>query len=315
MGVQPKAPPVYRPDSQRVVAPPVYKPGVSMQAKAASPVYHAQQVRKPPLQPKLTGGFRLETRPAPPAFKLAAPANAVSAQRTRVPSALPISRYKLPDVQPSAPAPAFPSALKKIVQPHKQNSLGAAIQSKSKAYDLPEDQRPIELGGTFSGRLFLFRGGRGRTRLIVSAHGMVKPETTPKTIPVPGGMTLHFYSVHGELLVDPGLVLPADDHITRGSGVKVANYVLSKYQGTHSGANETYEAIVDAVAGNAFDVLTVRHRFYGKEITLQDVLTAIAGRGYSDIYLNACRYVAAPSQEDLEMRAKDFQSLGYERLT
>lgn len=184
---------------------------------------------------------------------------------------------------------------------------GRTIQSKSKAYNLPEGDRPIEIGGT----LFLFRGGLGRTKLLVSAHGMEKPKV-PK-IRVPGGMTIHFYNRHGDVLVDPGLVLPGGDNdIERPTGAKIANYTLSKYQGRP--AAESYEDIVAAAKGNNFDVLTVRHRFYNKEVTLQAVLTAIAGRGYTDIYLNACRYKEEMDEEDLEMRWQDNKSLGYERL-
>ena len=290
----PKAPPIYKPNSPRVAGPPVYRP----------------QTKQQVTQPKQANTFKLENRPAPPVYRPQQTRN-VDVQPKVAGHIRQDAKAALPIYRPQHAAGSATPLQTKVVWPPVH---GTTIQGKSKTKDLPERDRPIELGGSLNGRLFLFKGGEGRTKLLISAHGAHKLETKPSTIPVPDNMTVHFYAVHGELVRDIGLVLPPGDHVTRGNGERVANYTLAKYQGRHSLANETYEDIVLAVRTNDFDVLTVRHRFYSKEITLQEVLTAIAGRGYTDIYLNACQYAEVYSEEGLEMRYKDFDKLGYERI-
>lgn len=296
MAISSQAPPVYRPNSSRVTAPPVYRP----QTQAA--------------QPKQSNAFKLENRSAPPVYRPHALGSAAPPQMKTIPPPSQATNQLQAKPAVGKSVAAFQQGLKQNAPRVPAPVHGTTIQGKSKAYDLAERDRPIELGGTFDGRLFLFKGGEGRSKLLISAHGAHKPDTRPATIPVPPGMIIHFYGIHGNVVQDPGLVLPPDPHVTREHGEEVANYTLTKYQGRHSGANETYQDIVLAVHGHDFDVLTMRHRFYGKEMTLQNILGAIAGRGYTDIYLNACQYVEVFSEEGLEMRHKDLNKLGYEQL-
>lgn len=312
-----------------MTAPPVYSPAQvvhqTVQPKAVNnyklersptpPVYLPQQVGNR-TQLKPTSSFRLETRPAPPVYRPTAISKGVSAQRSTIANACVPPQHTLNPhlhgcnlIRTTTASHGFPSPKPQQFGNHliaaQRNSRGTILQQwriGTQADALSKNDRPTAIGD----KLFLFTKGKKTTDLIVSAHGGAKPNA--EKIDVPGGLTLHFYVRHGEILQDPGLVLPAGDHPTKGPGRKVPNYVFTKYQGEATG--ETYEKIVARDIGA--DVLTVRKRnFYSKEVTLKEILSAIQTYGYTDIYLNACRYVPEMGEGDEKMRHEDIRDEGY----
>lgn len=194
---------------------------------------------------------------------------------------------------PSPPVPTRPPGTSPVVQP---------LWHSSRRWKLPEGDRPLELGN----KLFLWKGLGTAQVLMLSAHG---GDSQRGTVRVPRWADRFvFYGPHGQALRNPGLVLaedvPGDDDqeltvgkhrsgpIEYGSGAEVPNYIFTKFQ---SAKGETYEDVVGAVGTSrqrrSFDILTVRKRWYGKEVTVSDIITALENshNTYREIQFNTCR--------------------------
>jgi len=103
-------------------------------------------------------------------------------------------------------------------------------------------QGAIALGDWY----YLFQSRTNPTDCLISAHGGY--EKVHNTLAMRPGFKVHFYTQHDQTLADPGLALmylnqPPTDTYEHGDDKVFVNYMLSKYQGTHSNANETYESI------------------------------------------------------------------------
>ncbi|NNF17238.1 MAG: hypothetical protein HKN70_10880 [Gammaproteobacteria bacterium] len=105
--------------------------------------------------------------------------------------------------------------------------------------------------------MYLFRSSTNSKDCMISAHGGYIFEN--RTFKVPANTTINFYSDHGAVLNDPGIGTFAKDaskakpreSITAGKNCR--NYLLSKYQGAHAGADgksvrETYQQVAQAVS-------------------------------------------------------------------
>jgi hypothetical protein len=160
--------------------------------------------------------------------------------------------------------------------------------------------------------------------LVISAHGGIAKKSLP-TYQVPVGVTLQFYSKHGTPTADFGIhnfatggkVKQQTDSVTGGN--LAYDYELSKYQGKHSKAEETYESIekaqkypseyqrlCDDAAAEAkkkgvdmpkleyqatdFDVLTIRNRMFGGGVTLSVAVdAALEKHAYTMVHCYFCR--------------------------
>ena len=94
---------------------------------------------------------------------------------------------------------------------------------------------------------YLFKALSSTPECLISAHGGHERE---RHFQVPPGITVHFYALHGFTLMDPGTAvlnvkLTPKETIT-GPG-KCHDYALSKYQGRHNKANESYATIATQV--------------------------------------------------------------------
>ncbi|MEZ5666478.1 MAG: hypothetical protein R3F55_03405 [Alphaproteobacteria bacterium] len=162
----------------------------------------------------------------------------------------------------------------------------------------------IEIGSHF----YLFKSSTNKEDCLISAHGGYDRNVTMFE---PKGCTLFFYGEHGNVLSDPGLALMAlkglkvVEQIPDAKNKKALNYILSKYQGRHSKANETYEKIIgriesedtqiakllDRIANAAsefqrsnaqtqlayyksMNVLTIRNRWWRSDLSLESAVTA-----------------------------------------
>ncbi len=152
--------------------------------------------------------------------------------------------------------------------------------------------------------------------LLISAHGgytNLKGPLGTSSFEVPKWVQLHFYASHGNSLNDPTVygIMKGQVQVkeTSGPGTRVTNYSLSKYQGRHGSANETYGSIggnidqnvgvVDDIGrfnlsrnfGFRFSVLTVRNRRFRSDPSLSDALAALATAGYrfENIHCSFCR--------------------------
>ncbi len=159
--------------------------------------------------------------------------------------------------------------------------------------------------------------------LLITAHGGYMNVNGPlgsKTFTVPGWTRLHFYAPHGSTIANPGIydIMKGEYQVleSAGPGSQVTNYELSKFQGRHGDANETYESIGKDVARNAdqlsyqeeimtsgrakgpgrnfafnFDVLTIRNRVLRSDPTLKEALETLGRQGfrYENIHCSFCR--------------------------
>lgn len=154
--------------------------------------------------------------------------------------------------------------------------------------------------------------------LVISAHGGITKKNSP-TFNTKWG-TLHFYSEHGEVTDDLGIrnfcTGGKESQRTTGKGLPPTSlcfdYDLSKYQGSHNKAGETYGSIEEAQsyvdsfnqllieAGDRapkgskmmvdFDVLTIRNRWNNKNVTLSQALAAVGALNkYDDVHCYFCR--------------------------
>lgn len=159
--------------------------------------------------------------------------------------------------------------------------------------------------------LYLFRSPIPSDECLVSAHGGTMGGNV--LFDVPAGISVLFYTFHGFSLIDPGLALakarPDPKERVDGPG-KSHDYFLSKYQGRHGKANETYDDIEHAVRDEAkrtldargkvrqlksagatgpklamaqskvdtshpFSVVTIRNRFFSGAVRLSDVVRQV----------------------------------------
>lgn len=98
---------------------------------------------------------------------------------------------------------------------------------------------------------YLFKSPISTPECLISAHGGHERE---RHFQVPSGLTVHFYALHGFTLMDPGTALlnakVAPKESITGPG-KCHDYSLSKYQGSHNKAGESYTTIADQLKNTA----------------------------------------------------------------
>lgn len=151
--------------------------------------------------------------------------------------------------------------------------------------------------------------------LVISAHGGI--ENKSPTFHIKWGK-LHFYSAHGHVTDDLGIknFCLGGRETQRAESLSAPaqcfDYDLSKYQGKHNTAGESYDSIESAQdyvddynqmlveAGDRaplgakpmvdFDVLTIRNRWNNKNVTLSSALKAVGKlHRYSDVHCYFCR--------------------------
>lgn len=142
--------------------------------------------------------------------------------------------------------------------------------------------------------------------VIISAHGGIR-RSAEADLDIDRRLTLKYYVDHGFVLPDPGyqpFAAPtppvAKETVTGNLSEKSYNYELSKYQGRHNKAGETYSRIQNAatlgiqhnktldemfpegilptnVAGRQtlFDVVSVRNRWWSSGSDLKTILALI----------------------------------------
>lgn len=98
--------------------------------------------------------------------------------------------------------------------------------------------------------LYLFSTTQSASECLISAHGGYDKENV--TFKVPAGVTIHFYAPHKHVLQDPGVKMMAQDLSsfaveTCKPGQDCVNYTLTKYQGRHNTAGETYDSIESTI--------------------------------------------------------------------
>jgi putative adhesin Stv-like protein len=158
--------------------------------------------------------------------------------------------------------------------------------------------------------------------VIISAHGGIN-RSAKADLAVDARLSLKYYVVHGVVLPDPGYqpfaspTPPVATETVQGSqGETTYNYELSKYQGSHNKAGETYGTIQGAssrgishndlldelfpdgnlpqnVAGRQtlFDVVSIRNRWWTGGSDLKAILALILkhrGKG-GIIHCSFCR--------------------------
>lgn len=110
---------------------------------------------------------------------------------------------------------------------------------------------------------YLFKSSTNKEDCLISAHGGYERNVTTFA---PKGCTLYFYGEHGKVLSDPGLSLMAIrglkvvEQVPDTGKPTAINYILSKYQGRHSGANETYDKIAGRIGSEDAQIAKLRQR-------------------------------------------------------
>jgi hypothetical protein len=168
---------------------------------------------------------------------------------------------------------------------------------------------PVPNAEALGSYIYFFKSAVGGDNCLISAHGgYVKNNASFKLSKINSNIKVIFYGEHKNVLSDPGLDLlakrpkavnthPAPD------GDDVMDYVLSKYQGKHSKANETYDKIAnklafDATRKQAYDenfdyvlsnpaikaiydslasahVVTIRNRWNKSDVSLKAVIETV----------------------------------------
>ena len=109
---------------------------------------------------------------------------------------------------------------------------------------------------------YLFKSSTNLVDCVITAHGGYVFEN--RNFEVPAGVTLQFFAEHGNTLTDPGMgslmrdlamAVPAE---TVEAGEDCHNYLLSKFQGRHGSADETYESIMRNISDADKSRLEVR---------------------------------------------------------
>ena len=140
-----------------------------------------------------------------------------------------------------------------------------------------------KFGGERLGKFLLYRANPGEItdELIVTAHGV----TNPFASRFKAGSTMHYYSPHGTILIDPDLTTFARrayrPYKTVTQGKNVHNYLLSNYQIDNS-------SILDIAQRSNIDIISVKP----KSITTSHQLDKVLKKNklnYSSIHLNHCR--------------------------
>jgi hypothetical protein len=164
------------------------------------------------------------------------------------------------------------------------------------------------------GQMYLFRNSEFAyaRRLVISAHGGIRKTLSPTFRVLTE--TLVFYSDHGVATDDFGLANFAtggkagQKKQTINPGQVCYDYELSKYQGKHNKAGETYDSIdknqkyAKEMVGfskgmksqytfEEYDVLTIRNRHLnGPGVTLKKALDTIRMyNNYQEIHCYFCR--------------------------
>lgn len=123
------------------------------------------------------------------------------------------------------------------------------FSSKTKMKDLGTQQglQVLELGDL----LYLLLPTTPTDRVVISAHGGHAVLSKTNQFVVPSDVVLQFYSDDTKSVLDPGFnnfyrqEAAPKEIITEGE--KSFDYLLSKYQGKHGNADETYESIAKVV--------------------------------------------------------------------
>ena len=163
--------------------------------------------------------------------------------------------------------------------------------------------------------------------LVISAHGGIRKKNSPQ-FTVPNNFVLQFYSDHGKVTDDFGLHNFANGGRNSqmrgllGPNNQCYDYDLSKYQGRHNNANESYESIMsnqklpeerrrgqfhqlnnvrdildqgmqfpEVKKYTDFDVLTIRNRFGSGGVKLSEALRMLVDRNlyYRVVHCYFCR--------------------------
>lgn len=99
-------------------------------------------------------------------------------------------------------------------------------------------------------RMYLLLPKEKTDRVIISAHGG-RSLTNANSFEVPDKTTLRFYSADKNTVLDPGFsnfyTKDATPKETLTAGDTCFDYMLSKYQGSHNRAGETYDSISNVV--------------------------------------------------------------------
>lgn len=108
---------------------------------------------------------------------------------------------------------------------------------------------------------YLFKSPISTPECLISAHGGHERE---RHFQVPSGVTVHFYALHGFTLSDPGTALlnvevqPKES--IRGPGA-CHDYSLSKYQGKHNKAGESYKSIANQIQNTARERTAAQQKY------------------------------------------------------
>ena len=113
----------------------------------------------------------------------------------------------------------------------------------------------VALGQT----MYLFKSSTNSKDCMISARDGGYVSGNIRSFDVPAGTTIRFYADHGFILSDPGIGAFAKDaskskpRETFTAGQKCRNYLLTKFQGAHAGADgksvrETYQQVASAVS-------------------------------------------------------------------
>jgi hypothetical protein len=166
---------------------------------------------------------------------------------------------------------------------------------------------------SFAGdKLYFFRSPRATTECIIMAHGGVELGTQKFQAPI----NIHFFTRHGETLKNPS---PLEHLMTKKhrppedvpAGGQCTNYTLSKVVGRHLPSQQfSYSEIAMWMDDSNFmcnrgamdrlgqtrwcpHVVTVRHRWYNKQMKLQEAIDHIREHEptIADIHVMACRAV------------------------
>jgi putative adhesin Stv-like protein len=194
-------------------------------------------------------------------------------------------------------------------------------------------------GATPVGKYFyLFKSPISTPECLISAHGGHDRE---RHFQVPAGVTVNFYALHGFTLQDPGTALlnaQVNPKESIAGPTSCHDYSLSKYQGRHNKAGETYASIdaqvqstaqartaaqskymkaaaqgapdwklgiarQNVTSQNAINIVTVRNRVGAGDIRLSDLITAVRG-AFPSITIFHCSFCRSSMNFDAGLSQK-----------